>query len=247
MDVQLYIIGVAFFLVALLYASVGHAGATGYLAVMALAGIQPALMKPTALMLNIVVASIASYKYYQKGVISLRLLIPLIVLSIPCAYLGGRINLPPNYYKPLVGLFLLYAAYRAFPTAKQSTDYSIRTAQWPLLCIVGAVLGFLSGLTGVGGGVFLSPLMLVLRWAPIRTISGTAAGFILVNSISGLLGLLSSTPQTLDGMGWWILAVVVGGYLGAEFGSHRFSPPTIQKLLAGTVLIAGIKLLSSVF
>lgn len=244
---ELYVIGAAFFLVALLYSAVGHAGATGYLAVMALAGIQPALMKPTALMLNIIVASIATYKYSRNGAISLRLLIPLIVVSIPCAYLGGRINLPPQYYKPLVGLFLLFAAYRAFFTVRQSGDDPIRPVSWPILCLVGAVLGFLSGLTGVGGGVFLSPLMLLLRWAPIRTISGTAAGFILANSIAGFAGLLSSTPPTLDGMGWWILAVIFGGYLGSEFGSHRFSPATIQKLLASTLLIAGIKLLSSIF
>ena len=118
MDPQIYLIGAAFFLVALLYSSVGHAGATGYLAVMALVGIQPALMKPTALMLNILVASIATYKYYKNGAISLKLLIPLIVVSIPCAYLGGRINLPPQYYKPLVGLFLLFAAFRAFSCAR---------------------------------------------------------------------------------------------------------------------------------
>ena len=246
-DAQLYVIGAAFFLVAMLYSSVGHAGATGYLAVMALAGVQPALMKPTALLLNIVVASIASYKYYNKGAFSRPLLIPLIVISIPCAYLGGRINLPPQYYKPLVGLFLLFAAYKAFFTAKQRSDDLVQAPRWPILCTVGAALGFLSGLTGVGGGVFLSPLMLMLNWAPIRTISGTAAGFILVNSIAGLAGLLSSTPQTLDGIEWWVLAVIVGGYLGAEFGSHRFSTTTIQKLLAGTLLIAGIKLLASAF
>lgn len=247
MDTQLIILGIAFFLVALLYSSVGHAGATGYLAVMALAGIQPALMKPTALVLNIIVATIACYKYYNRSAISLRLLTPLILVSIPCAYLGGRINLPPLYYKPLVGFFLLFAAYKAFFTAKQSADYIVKTANWPVLCLVGGILGFLSGLTGVGGGVFLSPLMLALHWAPIRTISGTAAGFILVNSIAGLAGLLSSTPQTLDGMTWWVLAVIVGGYIGAEFGSHRFKPATIQKLLSGTLLIAGIKLVSSVF
>lgn len=246
MDLLPYIIGSAFFLVALLYASVGHAGATGYLAVMAIAGIQPSVMKPTALTLNIVVASIATYKYYRNDAISLRLLIPLILVSIPCAYIGGRINLPPHYYKPMVGLFLLFAAYNAFFSANQSANYRVNVAKLPVLYVVGASLGFLSGLTGVGGGVFLSPLMLAMRWAPIRPISGTAAGFILVNSISGLAGLLSSTPQTMDGMSWWILAVILGGYLGAEFGSHRFSPSTIQKLLAGTLLIAGIKLISSI-
>lgn len=245
MDLQLYAIGAAFFLVALLYSSVGHAGATGYLAVMAIVGIQPELMKPTALMLNIVVASIASYKYFKKDAISLKILVPLIVVSIPCAYVGGRINLPPQYYKPMVGAFLLYAASRAFFTAKNNPLYTIREPAWPLLCIVGAILGFLSGLTGVGGGIFLSPLMLMFRWAPIRTISGTAAGFILVNSLSGFAGLLTTSPQTMDSMGWWIGAVILGGFIGSEFGSHRFSAPTIQKLLASTLLIAGIKLLFS--
>lgn len=247
MELQLYTIGIAFFLVALLYSSVGHAGATGYLAVMAIAGIQPALMKPTALMLNILVASIASYKYFRKDAISLRMLLPLIVVSIPFAYLGGRINLPPQYYKPLVGMFLLYSASRAFLTAKENAVYAIQTPRWPILCAVGATLGFLSGLTGVGGGVFLSPLMLMFRWAPIRTISGTAAGFILVNSISGLMGLMSVSSHTMDGMGWWMAAVILGGLIGSEFGSNRFSAPTIQKLLAGTLLIAGIKLVSSSF
>lgn len=244
---QVVLIATAFFLVALLYSSVGHAGATGYLAVMALVGVQPALMKPTALILNIVVASIGCYKYHKRGAISFDLLIPLILVSIPCAYLGGRLNLPPQYYKPLVGLFLLFAAYRAFFTAKRQETYATQRPSSLSLYIVGALLGFLSGLTGVGGGVFLSPLMLMYRWAPIRTISGTAAGFILVNSIAGLSGLLSSSPQMIDGMGWWIVAVLTGGFIGAEFGSHRFSPSTIQKLLAGTLLIAGIKLLLSVF
>lgn len=247
MDHQVVLIASAFFIVALLYSSVGHAGATGYLAVMALAGIHPALMKPTALILNIVVASIGCYKYNKRGAISYSLLIPLILVSIPCAYLGGRFNLPPQYYKPLVGIFLLFAAYRAFFTAKQQDTYPIHRPSSLALYIIGALLGFLSGLTGVGGGVFLSPLMLIYRWAPIRTISGTAAGFILVNSIAGFLGLLSSPTQMIDGMGWWIVAVVTGGLIGAEFGSHRLSPSAIQKLLAGTLLIAGIKLLLSVF
>ncbi len=244
MDVQLTIIASAFFLVALLYSSVGHAGATGYIAVMALAGIDPVLMKPTALLLNIFVASIATYKYFKRGAISFSLLLPLIFVSIPCAYIGGRLTLPPQYYKPLVGLVLLYSAYKAFFTVQRSTTYEIQSTHWLALCAAGALLGFLSGLTGVGGGIFLSPLMLTLRWAPIRTISGTAAGFILVNSISGLAGLLSSTTNTIDGMGWWILAVVLGGYIGAEFGSHRLSTTTIQKLLATTLLIAGVRLLS---
>lgn len=247
MDSQIILIASAFFIVSLLYSSVGHAGATGYLAVMAIIGIQPALMKPTALLLNIVVASIACYKFHKRGAISFELLIPLILISIPCAYLGGRVNLPPQYYKPLVGLFLLFAAYRAIINAKQHATYAIQRPSWPVLYIAGGLLGFLSGLTGVGGGVFLSPLMLMHRWAPIRKISGTASGFILANSIAGLVGLLSTQTQMVDGMGYWFVAVLLGGYIGAEFGSHRFTPTTIQRLLAATLLIAGIKLLFSIF
>lgn len=246
MDMQLYALGFAFFFVALLYSSVGHAGATGYLAVMAIAGIQPALMKPTALVLNIFVASIASYNYFKKDAISFRILVPLIVISIPCAYIGGRISLPPHYYKPLVGIFLLYAASRAFFTAKEKSLYLVDKPNRISLSIVGGALGFLSGLTGVGGGVFLSPLMLMFRWAPIRVISGTAAGFILVNSISGMAGLISTTTQTINGIAYLIAAVVLGGFIGSEYGSHRFQTATIQKLLAATLLIAGIKLISSV-
>lgn len=247
MDISLYGMAAAFFLVALLYSSVGHAGATGYLAVMAIMGIEPSLMKPTALVLNIIVASIASYNYYKKDAISFKILIPLIIISIPASYIGGRINLPPHYYKPLVGAFLLYAASRAFFTAKINSNYSTKTPNNITLGVVGGALGFLSGLTGVGGGVFLSPLMLMLKWASIRTISGTAAGFILVNSIAGLAGLTSASYSMIDGMSWLVVAVMFGGIIGSEFGSHRYTTSTIQKLLAATLLIAGIKLISSVF
>lgn len=237
----------SFLVVAILYSSVGHAGATGYLAVMALAGMSPALMKPTALTLNIIVASIATFKYYKRGAFSWALFLPLVLASFPFAYLGGRITLPPEYYKPVVGLFLLYAAWRAFATSKTDGSYDVRPVSWPILLLCGSLLGFLSGLTGVGGGVFLSPLMLLMCWAPVRVISGVAAAFILVNSISGMIGLLSKGILVAPGLPWWAMAVFVGGLIGAEYGSGRFKPVTIQRLLAITLLIAGIKLTSSIF
>ena len=247
MSYDIALLAGAFLVVAVLYSSVGHAGATGYLAVMAIAGMTPALMKPTALTLNIIVATIATFKYYKHGAFSWKLFLPLVLASFPFAYLGGRITLPPEYYKPLVGIFLLYAAWRAFTTSKISHTYEIRPVSWPVLIASGAVLGFLSGLTGVGGGVFLSPLMLLMHWAPLRVISGVAAAFILVNSISGLAGLLSNGILIAPGLPWWALTVLIGGFIGAEFGSGRFKSETIQRLLAITLVIAGIKLTSSIF
>lgn len=247
MSYDIAILAGAFLIVAVLYSSVGHAGATGYLAVMAIAGMSPALMKPTALTLNIIVASIATFKYYKRGAFSWQLFLPLVLASFPFAYLGGRITLPPEYYKPLVGLFLLYAAWRALATSKTSPTYAIKPVSWPVLIACGAGLGFLSGLTGVGGGVFLSPLMLLMHWAPLRVISGIAAAFILVNSLSGMAGLLSKGILIAPGLPWWALTVLIGGFIGAEYGSGRFKPETIQRLLAITLLIAGIKLTSSLF
>lgn len=247
MDVSMLVMGVAFFVVALLYALVGHAGATGYLAVMVLLGTPVVLMKPTALVCNILVASIACYHYFKQGAVSFRLLLPLAVVSIPCAYVGGLIQVPPQYYKPMVGVFLLFAAYRAgFKGRGLVEQDSVQPVSWLVLGLTGALLGFLSGLTGVGGGVFLSPLMLLFRWAPVRTISGIAAGFIWVNSMAGLLGWLSVGGPTVKGLEGLALAVMVGGYLGAEWGSHRIATDTIRKLLALTLLIAGTKLVLSV-
>lgn len=246
MSNEILLLAGAFLIVAILYSSVGHAGATGYLAVMAIAGMSPALMKPTALTLNVIVASIATFKYYKRGAFSWSLFLPLVLASFPFAYLGGSITLPPEYYKPLVGLFLLYAAWRAFATSRTGSSYEIKPVSWFVLLGCGSLLGFLSGLTGVGGGVFLSPLMLLMHWAPLRVISGVAAAFILVNSLSGLAGLLSKGILVAPGLPWWASAVLIGGFFGAEYGSGRFKPATIQRLLAITLLIAGIKITSSI-
>lgn len=232
-------------LAALLYSSVGHAGASGYLAVMALAGIAPATMKPTALALNIVVALVATWKFHRVGSFSWRLFAPLAVAAVPLAYLGGRITLPSDVYKLLVGAVLVYAAVRTFATAYKASDYEVRTPSPVVLVLAGGALGFLAGLTGVGGGIFLSPLLLFLRWAPIRTISGVSATFILVNSMAGLLGAAANPVQLHPAWPLWAVAVLVGGFIGAEYGSRRLGNPVIQRLLAVVLGVAGLKMIAT--
>ena len=229
--------------IALLYASVGHAGASGYLAVMALMGVAPQMMKPSALILNIVVSVIAVYKFYRVGAFSWRIFLPLALTSIPFAFLGGYVTLPAHWYKPLVGIILLYAVFYSFRRSYQKDLPEAYTPSSAVLAVVGAVLGLLSGLTGVGGGIFLSPLLLRMNWAPVRMISGISAMFILVNSISGLLGVLSHHPTIPNGLPYWIVAVVIGGYIGAELGSRRLNVSMIQRFLSVVLLISGIKML----
>jgi uncharacterized protein len=244
LGVEAYLLAVLLLAAALLYSSVGHGGASGYLAAMALFGVAPLLMKPTALTLNIVVASIAVFKFYRSGSFSWQLFVPLAITAIPMAYIGGTMVLPVHWYKPLVGLVLVWAAWRSFKTASTSS-YELRSASSSVLLITGALLGFLSGLTGVGGGIFLSPLLLFLRWAPVKVISGVAAAFILVNSIAGFLGVMTTGVEFHAALPLWIAAVLMGGFIGAEYGSKRLANPTIQRLLALVLLVAGIKMIAS--
>lgn len=232
-------------LAALLYSSVGHAGASGYLAAMALLGVAPAVMKPTALALNILVAIIATTRFYRAGAFSWPLFWPLAIASTPFAYLGGLLTLPGHWYKTLVGIVLLYAAWRSFHSATQPAA-NIRPVQTHWLLLAGAVLGLLSGLTGVGGGIFLSPLLLLLRWADTRTTAGVSAAFILLNSVAGLLGVLMSTAPTLpDALPLWALAAVIGGTIGAGYGSRRFNNSTLRRVLALVLAIAGLKMIAT--
>ncbi len=239
------LLAILIFIAALLYASVGHAGASGYLAAMALMGVAPEAMKPAALSLNILVAMIATFKFYRVDAFSWRLFWPLALTSIPCAYLGGMLALPGHIYKPLVGFVLIYAAAGSFRSALKPATYPTRPPTLPVLFALGPVLGLLSGLTGVGGGIFLSPILLLLRWAEPRTISGVSAAFILANSISGLLGVVSKGYTVPAAMPYWIIAAVAGGFIGAEFGSRRLANPTIRKLLALVLLIAGAKMIAT--
>ena len=231
------------FAAAALYSSVGHAGASGYLAAMALFNLAPPVMRPTALVLNILVALIASTKFYRAGHFVWRLFWPFALTSVPLAYLGGRITLPNVYYKYLVGVVLLFSAYRLLKNPNVGDTASKQAPALWLMLLLGAVLGLLSGLTGVGGGIFLSPLLLFLGWAEMRQASGVAAVFILVNSISGLLGLLSKAPTLPSQIYFWAVAAVLGGLIGSEFGSRRIAGANLKRLLAVVLIIAGIKMM----
>lgn len=237
------IIAILFFAGAALYASVGHAGASAYLAVMGLYSFAPDVMKPTALALNILVAAVATFKFYRAGLFSWRLFWPFAVVSIPAAFIGGATTLPARSYKVVVGVVLLYAA--VWMVRSSLKPFKVTAHPPPLWAaiIAGLTIGFLSGLTGVGGGIFLSPLLLYMGWAETRATSGVAAPFILVNSIAGLLGHFSSVAQLPPSIPVWGVAVVLGGWLGATYGSRRAPAPVLRQLLALVLVVASAKLI----
>ncbi len=235
---------------AALYSSVGHGGASGYLAAMALFGLAPAQMKPAALCLNILVASIATFRFARAGCFERRLFWPFAVGSIPLAFVGGAITLPTTIYKQIVGLSLLYAAFRLFSFTRAKTEAATAataaSAHTPPLVpsvLSGGLIGLLSGLTGVGGGIFLSPLLLLMNWADTRRTAGISAAFILVNSVAGLLGNLTGVRSLPHALPLLALAAVCGGLVGAEFGSRRLASVHIRRLLALVLVVAGVKMI----
>ena len=229
---------------AFLYSAVGHGGASAYIAAMALAGIAPAEMRPVALQLNVLVSALATFKFYRAGHFRWPLFWPFAVVSIPAAYLGGAITLPGSAYKILVGVVLLYAGWQLWWSARAGEELRpLRRIQVPLAMAIGAVLGVLSGLTGVGGGIFLSPLLLLFGWAGTKQTSAVAAPFILVNSLAGLAAGLVRNPVAPPDYAWWLMAAVLaGGWAGAEYGSRRFANPLIRQVLAVVLFIAGGKM-----
>ena len=243
MNTQILILIPLIFLAALLFSSVGHGGASAYLATFALIGMAPTSMRPAALCLNVLVASIALYKFYKVHAFDWQLFWPIALTSVPAAFVGGQVTLPNPIYKALVGVCLIYAAWTIFSQANKTDEIAVKPVAKPALMGLGASLGFLAGITGVGGGIFLSPILLFFSWAKTKVISGVAAAFILVNSISGLLGFLSKSPSLPAGLVYWAIAAVTGGLIGAEYGSKKLANPTIRKLLAFVLLFAGSKML----
>lgn len=243
-DTILLLLAAGMLVAAFVYASVGHGGASAYLAAMALAGLAPAEMRPIALTLNILVSSMATWKFWRAGHFRWRLLWPFAAVSIPFAYLGGAITLPGQAYKIVVGLVLVYAGWQLWRSFRAGEEMrEVRAPAIPLAMAIGAAMGLLSGLTGVGGGIFLSPLLLMLGWAGTKQTAAVAAPFILVNSIAGLAAGFVAGTAVLPQATWLLaVAVLIGGWLGAEYGSRRFANPVVRRFLAVVLGVAGAKM-----
>lgn len=238
----------AFFLAALLYASVGHAGASAYLAVMALLEVAPEAMKPAALLLNLIVSIVAAIQFGRGGNFRWSLLWPFLLTAVPAAYVGGAMKLPGEVYKLLTGVVLLYAGGRFLWQSLSPTLPVEETAQ-PKLAIAlatGAAMGFLAGLTGTGGGIFLTPLVILMRWGTAREAAAVSPLFILCNSASGLLGLGFQELNLPTGFLYWCFAVLVGGSLGAYLGSRKLGGRGLRLALALVLLVAGLKMVLGV-
>lgn len=231
------------FAVALLYSTVGHAGASGYLAAMALFGVAPAVMKPTALTLNVLVSLVAATKFYRAGFFSWRVFWPFALTSIPASFIGGSLTLPGHIYKLIVGVVLLYSALRLFLIAKRPDREKPNQAPLWIALTFGAALGLLSGLTGVGGGIFLSPLLLLMGWAKTKETAAVSAVFILVNSTAGLLGHVSAVASVPRAIFFWAPLAVIGGWIGSELGTRKLPVPQIRQWLAVVLILAGLKLI----
>lgn len=236
--------GIYFFAIALLYSTVGHAGASGYLATMALLSFPPEVMKPTALALNIIVASVTTVRFAMAGHFSWRLFWPFAVAAAPMAYLGGGLSVDAAIYKVLVGIALVFAALHLMLRSRVAADSHEGVAYPGIFASlgVGGGIGFLSGLTGVGGGIFLSPVLIILQWAGLRRTAAVAAAFILLNSVSGLAGYLQKGGAFPDHFSFWSGAVVAGGLIGSTLGATRINSPALRGLLGVMLVLAGVKL-----
>src|SRR5213594_513474 len=240
-SIHLILLFLAIGLIAFLYSSVGHAGASGYIATMTLFGLAPTVIRPTALVLNILVATIASFQFWRAGYFSWKLFWPFALLSIPAAYLGGYLQPSASILRILIGIVLLFSAARLF--FRRGDPPQTFPPSRPMAVSVGAGLGFLAGLTGTGGGIFLTPLLLFCRWARIREAAAVSALFIWVNSIAGLIGYFTKV-RSIPSLGLVLAAAsIIGGITGSHLGSRRFAVRVISLCLATVLLIAGIKLL----
>ena len=242
-------LAVAFLIVAVLYSMVGHGGGSGYLAVMALAGFAPHELRPTALSLNILVATIALVRFARAKAFTPSLFWPFVLASVPCAFIGGLIELDPTVYKIGLGVVLLVAAYRLFMYQPKGGIETTRALPIAAALVIGSVIGLVSGLIGVGGGIFLSPILLLAHWATARQTAGITAAFILANSIAGLLGVMMGSlqgdapfPFHPVPIAVWGAAVAVGGFVGSGIGSRRLGHIALRRMLAIVLFIAAGKM-----
>jgi len=236
------LISAAVFMAAFLFALAGHTGASAYLAIFGLAGMTTDEIKPTVLALNVFVASVAMYKFARAGHFSWRLIWPFIVTSIPFSFLGGLITLPTPVYRILVAVVLVYASFRMLFDMPSKKETSQEFPPIWLSLLLGAGIGFTGGLIGMGGGILLSPLLLLTNWAGPQMTAGTIAVFVLVNSISGLLGHWSVSMHLPPQLPIWGAVALVGGWIGAEIGSRRLSANFLRRMLGLILLVSGLRM-----
>ena len=237
-----YITAGLIFIGAVLYSSVGHGGASSYIAIMSLMGTPIASIKPIGLILNIIVSSIASYRFIKNKLFNLKIFIPVVLGSVPAAFVGGYIQLPSETYRLLVGIILLFAGFQfLFNIFKYFKMKSNQPVNFLFGLFAGAIIGFLSGLSGTGGGIFLSPLIVFLGWTSVKGASGTAAAFILFNSISGLLGNITSVSLIPNTIFLYVFAVIGGVLIGTQLGIRILNEHRMQKILGVVLIVAGFK------
>lgn len=240
---QVLVLAALFFAAAVLYGMVGHAGASAYLAAMGIVGVAPEVMRPTALTLNILVALIVTARFGRAGYVRPMSALPFLLGSVPAAFVGGVIALPGEVYRPLVGATLIFAAARfGITAARPAQEFAPRPPLVPAV-VAGAVIGLLAGLTGTGGGIFLTPLLIAAGWAGTRFAAGTSVIFILANSVSGLAGNVGAVGGIPAAIPLWLGVVAVGGAIGSELGSRRLPAPWVRRALAAVLLVAGLKLI----
>jgi uncharacterized membrane protein YfcA len=230
------------FAIAFLYASVGHGGASGYLALMALFSFSPAIMKPTALLLNLFVSMVSFIQFYRGKYFKWKIFLPLIIFSVPMAFIGGMVSVQDHIYKTILGIFLLIPITR-FLFFKNTDPKNMRLHNPYLSLLIGAVIGFLSGMIGIGGGIILSPILLLLKWTNQKQTAAISALFIFVNSLAGLAGQFTKGIQFSSEMISYVVVAFTGGFCGSWLGSLKFPQTVLKNLLACVLLIAVWKLL----
>jgi len=228
-------------IVAFLYAAVGHGGASGYLALMALFSFAPEEMKPTALLLNLFVAAISFYHFWRKGFFQLNLFLAFAIGSIPFSFIGGLLEVNVKLYKIILGVLLLFAILKMLNVFGKEKD-RINPISWTLAIVLGACIGFFSGLIGIGGGIILSPVILVLNWGTVKQAAAASALFIWVNSAAGMAGQLTQGVVFENSSLLYVVMAIAGGFFGGYFGSVKLNNKALRFLLAFVLLFASIKL-----
>lgn len=241
MTVSLILFYFLLIVVAFLYASVGHGGASGYLALMAFFSFAPETMRPTALLLNIFVSLIAFIQYYRSGYFTWSLFWPFAIASIPASFIGGMITVDAGVYKKILAVLLLFSVIKLLGLHNQTRKLEVKQNMWAAL-IIGSVIGLFSGMIGIGGGIILSPLILLFLWAEMKQTAAVSALFIFVNSLAGLAGLLTKGFEFKEEMGFMILIALTGGIAGSYFGAKKFNNMLLNKILAVVLIIAAVKL-----